>query len=624
MAYKRTPIKNHLQEIQLVSQRSIVALVIMVILIVLLVMRLAYLQLRQHDLYTTLSQKNSLDLIPIEPTRGLIYDRNGVLLAENIPVFSLDVIPFKATNLNRELVAVGKIINLPETDLVQFQKQLKQHRRFDEIPLKMRLTELEVAKLAENAYRFPGFSVKARLIRHYPFSNSLSHVMGYVGRINIEELEDIDATNYSATNYIGKLGIEKYYEDELHGTVGYEQIESDASGEPVRVLNQIKPIPGKNLYITLDSRLQAELEKAIQPATGQILAMVSQPGYDPNMFVAGISTQDFQELMNSPDRPLYDRALRGLYPPASTIKPFIALEGLESGVATPNFTLFDPGYFQLRNSKHQFHDWKRHGHGTVNISRAITSSCDTYFYDLGSKLGIQRIDHILSEFGFGELSGIDLDDELAGIVASPKWKRQVKGTPWYEGDTIISSIGQGYMQVTPLQLASGVSTIAARGKHYTPYLLLGMQQPGKTFSQQQPVLINQVNVSDSYWDIVITAMQNVVSSPLGTGFRLRSLPYSVAAKTGTAQVYSFTKKHYENEAGEEDQSDLPEKLRDHHLIIAFAPAENPQIAVAVIVENSNESANIARVALDYYLTQILKIAPTPKSKPTQGTAHVLS
>jgi penicillin-binding protein 2 len=630
--YKRTPIKNHLQEIQLVSQRSIAAIIIMVILVGFLIARLAYLQLNENALYTTLSQKNSLDLIPVEPTRGLVYDRNGILLAENLPVFSLDVIPYKAGNLPKALSEIAKIIPLTDTDIVQFQKQLKQHRRFDEIPLKLRLSETEVAKFSENAYRFPGFIVKARLIRHYPFDATFSHVLGYVGRINIDELDDIDATNYSATNYIGKLGIEKFYEDELHGRVGYQQAENDASGEPIRVLNQINPIPGKNLYLTLDSRLQIAVEKsleghrgavvAIQPSTGQILALVSQPGYDPNLFVAGISTQDFQKLQDSPDRPLYNRALRGLYPLASTIKPFFALEGLDSEVINPNTSLFDPGWYQLKNSEHIFHDWRRHGHGTVNLNKALINSCDTYFYDLAYRLGIARMDHILTEFGFGELTGIDLEEELPGIVASPAWKKRVKGVNWYEGDTIISGIGQGYMQATPLQLANAMAIIANQGQRYTPYLLMGTQEPGKKFEPQPPTPHSLLKLSSpSFWTIVGNALQGVVSSPEGTGRKLAHAPYTVAAKTGTAQVYSFSKKHYETEEGEVNQDNLPEKLRDHHWLIAYAPADHPQIALAVLVENSNEATAIAREILDYYLLQLLKYSPTiPPAATTTSQA----
>ncbi|MDR3491939.1 MAG: penicillin-binding protein 2 [Gammaproteobacteria bacterium] len=617
--YNRTPIKNHIQEIQLINQRCIAVLLVMIILVLFLILRLGYLQLSKHLLYNTLSQQNSLDLIPIEPTRGLIYDRNGVLLAENIPVFSLDIIPYKVENLPTALAEIGKIIPLNDTDIVQLQKQLKQHRRFDEIPLKLKLSEEEVAKFAENLYRFPGFVIKARLIRHYPFDASLSHVLGYVGRINIDELDDIDTTNYSATNYIGKLGIEKYYEDDLHGKVGYEQVENDASGEPVRVLNQIAPQGGKNLYLTLDSKLQFAAEKAlegmrgavvaIQPKTGEVLALVSQPSYDPNAFVSGISTQNFQTLQDSPDRPLYNRALRGLYPLASTIKPFIALEGLNSGITNPSFTLFDPGWYQLKNSEHLFHDWRHHGHGNVNLNRAITCSCDTYFYDLASKLGIQRIDNVLTEFGFGELSGIDLDEELPGIIASPVWKKKEKHLPWYPGDTVLSGIGQGYMQATPLQLAVGIATLANRGQHFIPHLILKQQQQNKTYLQQQATLNNSIELTDkNYWNVIITAMQNVITSSEGTGYHhFGHTLYTVAAKTGTAQVY--TKKRNEADEDINDQFKLPEKLRDHSLFIAFAPVEDPKIAIAVVVENSKLASGVARKIMDYYLLQELKVVP---------------
>lgn len=614
---KRIPLKNHLHEIQLVSRRAITLLVCMCILVVLLIARLGYLQLAQNDLYSTLSKKNSLDLVPIEPTRGLIYDRNGVLLAENIPVFSLDVIPYKVDNIPQVLSQIAKIVSINDTEIAQFQKQLKQHRRFDEIPLKLRLTEDDVARFSENQYRFPGVIIKARLMRHYPFVKSLSHVLGYVGRINAHELNDIDVTNYSASNYIGKLGIEKYYEDELHGTVGYEKVENDARGEPVRTLNRIKPIPGQNLYLTLDSKLQIATEEAlgdcrgaviaIQPSTGQVLAMVSQPGYDPNVFVTGISTQDFKTLQQSPNRPLYNRAVRGLYPLASTIKPFMALQGLNTGVTDTSYSIFDPGWFQLKNSDHVFHDWRHHGHGTVNLMRAITTSCDTYFYDLANKLGIQRIDDILKQFGFGQLTGVDLEDELPGLIASPNWKRRVKGLPWYLGDTINSGIGQGFMQATPLQLASAVATIANRGKHFTPYLLFATQEPGKSLNKESSVLRNVITLSNkNYWGIVITAMQNVVIGAEGTGFRFgKNFNYTLAAKTGTAQVYS--KKHTPNEADLENQDYLPEHLRDHSLLIAFAPVDNPQIAIAVIVENSHIAISVARKVLDFYLDHPLAL-----------------
>jgi len=608
---KRIPIKNHLQEIRLVTQRSITILIVMLILLLILIFRLAYLQLAKNDVYTTLSQKNWLDLVPLEPPRGLIYDRNGVLLVENTPSFSLDIIPYQVDNIPKLLADLAKMIALSDTDIAQFQKQLKQHRRFDEIPLKFHLSEAEVAIIYENQFRFPGAVIKARPLRHYLFGPSMSHVLGYVGRINIDELKTIDLTNYSASNYIGKLGIEKYYEEELHGTVGYQQAENDASGEAVRILKQIKPIPGKNLYLTLDSRLQTVAEQAlaghrgaivaIQPSTGQILALVSEPGFDPDLFVAGISTKDFQSLQQATDRPLFNRAIRGLYPLASTIKPFIALEGLDTNTTDPNASIVDPGWFQLPNSEHVFHDWRHHGHGVVNLYKAIIGSCDTYFYNLAMKLGIQRIDLILDQFGFGKITGIDLEDELSGIIASPEWKRRVKKATWYPGDTVISGIGQGYMQTTPLQLASAVAAIANRGVRFEPYLLLAAQEPGNMSETQAPTPLPPVILhNNNTWDTVIHAMQGVMSDSGGTGFaHFGPKPnYTVAGKTGTAQVFS-------KKAADEDEPDnqmkLPEQLRDHSLLIVFAPVDKPQIALAIIVENSKAAVGAARKILDYYL-----------------------
>lgn len=605
---KRIPIKNHHLEIKLVTQRTTVALIFIILMVIVLLFRLANLQINKRELYTTLATNNWLDLVPIEPTRGLIYDRNGVLLAENIPIFSLDIIPNEVSDLPKTLKELSKFITLSENDIHQFHKLLKQHRRFDEIPLKLKLTEAEVARMAENQHRFSGLVIKARLMRHYPFGESFSHVLGYVGRINTQELTEIDAVNYSASYYIGKLGIEKFYEDDLHGEVGYEQVEKDASGKPIRTLKEIKGTPGKNIYLTIDSRLQFIAEKALEnhrgaivaldANSGQVLAMVSKPGYDPNIFVQGISRQDYRLLQTSEDRPLFNRALRGLYPMASTIKPFYALQGLNLGIVTPDMTIYDPGWFELPNGAHTYHDWQHQGHGTVNISRAIIGSCDTFFYQLALKMGIHNMSHILSQFGFGELSGIDLDDELPGTVATPEWKRKMRGVHWYMGDTIISGIGQGYMQTTPLQLASAVSTLANRGKRFVPYLQLGEQLPGKPYIKQEPIPLEPVTLqNNTAWDIVIHAMQDVVASPQGTAFRFgQRHAYSVAGKTGTAQVVA--KRGDPNKA--DNQAAIPERLRDHHLFIAFAPVEKPRIALAIITENSSVAIEAARSILDTY------------------------
>lgn len=603
---KRIPVKNHHQEIQLTASRSLLAMLVIAIMVFLLIARLAWLQLHKNEMYNTLATHNWLDLVPKEPTRGLIYDRNGVLLAENTPVFTLDVVPYEAKNIKETLKELGKVISLSEEELSQFQKQLKQHRRFEEISLKLKLTEEDLARFAENQHRFPGVKINARLIRYYPYGESFSHVLGYVGRINAQELAKIDVTNYSASHYIGKLGIEKFYEDELHGQVGYQQVENDASGQSIRILKEIKGKPGKNIYLTLDSGLQFIAETAlkglrgavvaIDPANGEVLALVSQPGYDPNQFVAGISQADFAALQNSLDKPLYNRALRGLYPPASTIKPILALQGLETGVINETTTISDPGWFELSNGAHRYHDWKRGGHGTVNLNTAILSSCDIYFYRLAERMGISQMDKMLEAFGYGQLTGIDLDHELAGVLASPQWKEKNRAQHWYMGDTIISGIGQGYMQVTPLQLATISATLANRGVKVKPHLLLGEQTPGGNYLPYETNPPEVITLRDNgNWERIINGMQNVVS-PHGTASRYGKRSYTIAAKTGTAQVIAKR-----NPEEKDNQAALPERFRDHHLFIAFGPVDKPQIAIAVITENSNFAVETARAMFDYYL-----------------------
>lgn len=605
---RRIAIKNHSQETNLISQRLMVTVVMIAILSTLLIARLAYLQIYKRDIYSTLSTQNWLELTPVEPTRGLIYDRNGILLAENVSVFSLDVIPMQVTDLPKTLAALSKIISFSDNDLAQFNRQLKQHRRFDNIPLKLRLTDDEVARFTEVQHRYPGVFIKARLMRHYPYGASFSHVLGYVGRINAQELNTIDSTNYSASHYIGKDGIEKFYEDELHGKVGYEEVESDASARPIRILKQIRGTSGKNLYLTIDSKLQLVAEKAfngfrgavvaIEPSTGQVLAMVSAPSFDPNNFVNGLSQKDFQQFQTSQTRPLFNRALRGLYPLASTIKPYLALQGLNLGIIDPTYTLFDHGWFRLNENSITYRDWKRVGHGLVDLDSAIAFSCDVYFYELSNRMGIKKMDEILQQFGFGSATGIDLDDEVKGNVASPEWKIQAKGTRWYDGDTINSGIGQGAMQATPLQLAVATATLANRGKRFMPYLLLGDEVPGVSKSLQHPIPLEPIKLRDNQlWETVIHAMQSVVMRPRGTAYQRFGNNYTIAAKTGTAQLYSMRS----NRDEVSKQIELPERLRDHHLFIAFAPVANPKIALAIVTENNNSVVEIARTILDYYL-----------------------
>ena len=604
---KRTAIKNHRREIQLIMHRSRVTVILMAVAITLLIFRLIELQLIENARYTTLSRNNWLELVPIEPPRGLIYDRNGILLADNIPVFSLDIIPNQVNDLPATLTQLRQWVNLSENDLSQFQKQLKQRRRFDEIPLKLKLTEQEMARIAENQFRLPGVVIKARMMRYYPYGHLFSHVVGYVGRINSNELQEIDTVNYSANYYIGKSGIEKYYEDELHGKVGYEQVEKEANGKPVRTLKEIQAIPGKNITLTIDAHLQEIAEKALDqtngaiialdPKTGQVLAFVSHPTFDPNLFVQGVKQKEYDALRSSRDRPLFNRVLHGLYPLASTIKPYLALEALRTHLIDNEFKVYDPGWYTLPDSTHIFHDWQRKGHGWVNLHEAISKSCDTYFYQLAHKMGMQHIDTILNQFGFGEVTGIDLEGELAGNVASPEWKLKVKGESWYPGDTVMSGIGQGYMLATPLQMASSISIIANHGKRYIPYLQLGEATPGENIKHESPILIDHAVVADqATWESVIHAMENVATDQ-GTGFRFGKHDYRIAMKTGTAQVIAT--KRDDDEIS--DQTLIPKQFRDHHLLIAFAPTDDPKMALAIVTENSNQTMAIARTLFNYYL-----------------------
>ncbi len=597
-------------------QRLIFVHFFVILLVLVLIGRLLYLQEFQYQKYTTLSDKNQLNIIPIEPTRGVIYDRNGILLAENVPIYSLEIIPDKVHSLTKIIESLTQLLpTITPEDIQAFYKLKRQRHSFDSIPLKLSLTSEEVAMFSVNQYRFAGVSIQAHLIRHYPQGKVMAHVLGYVGRINQEEWKKVDKINYSATNFIGKIGIEKHYENILHGTVGYEQVETNATGRVIRVLHQTPPISGKELYLSIDIRLQKAAEEAlgsnrgaviaIDPKNGEVLAMASMPSYNPNLFVQGINQKKFNALMNNPNQPLYNRAIRGQYPLASTIKPYLALEGLDEGFVTPEYKIFDPGWFQLPNSSHRYRDWRKGGHGWVNVTTAVTSSCDTYFFTLGHLMGIDRIDHFLERFGYGKRTGIDMDEELPGLIPSPAWKKRVKGVPWYPGDTVSASIGQGYMLATPLQLANAVSAMSQKGTRFEPHLLLKSKSPGEKMRQSLPIDLPSVILKDTQaWDVVINAMQQVTSSPHGTAtVAFRNTPYLVAAKTGTAQV--FTVKQTENT----HNMNLPVHLRDHSLFIAFAPVDHPQIAIAVIVENSpnHDAPKVARHVMDTYLLQLSSV-----------------
>lgn len=611
---KYTFIKNPAYEMLLLKRRILAISMIIALLTLILILRLFYLQVIQHKYYTTLSASNALDIVPIEPRRGIIYDRNGVILAKNVPAFLLMANPSKIKHLDRKIAELNKIIPLSKNDLEQFHKQLKQHRRFEQIPLKLKLTEEEVAKFSVNNFRFPGFSVQAKLIRQYPLGKTFAHIIGYVGRINTHDLNNIDIANYAATNFIGKVGIEKYYETLLHGTAGYKKIENDVDGKIIRVISINPPVQGNNIYLTINSKLQQVAMDAltkhngavvvIQPATCEILAMASSPSYDPNLFVTGIAYQDFKKLQNDKNHPLYNRPLRGLYPPGSTIKPFIAIEGLTTNTINPFQRIFDPGWYQIPNTEHIFHDWKKPGHGWVNLSKAIIESCDTYFWTLANKLGIRQIDEILDQFNFGKPTGIDMQEELAGNIPSPEWKLRYTGHSWYKGDTANAVIGQGYIESTPLQLATATSILANHGMHLTPHLLYATQMPDGTITITKPTEKPPVILDNAKnWDTVIQAMGKVIYGP--TGFRYGRAPYTIAAKTGTAQLVSLQYAEFNK------VSEIPKNLRDNSVFIAFAPIDKPKIAVAVVSENSKDAPRITRKIIDYYL---LKMNGKPNEK----------
>lgn len=603
--------RDHITEARLFNWRIIIAVMFVFLLLLLLVLRLGKLQLLDHTHFITKSTDNRVRVEPIPPTRGLIYDRNGILLAQNLPAHSLEITPELIKDLNKTINELGKVIEISEGNIERFKHLRKQQRRFDSIPIRVNLTEEEIATFAVNRHRFPGVEIKAKLLRIYPLGKETAHVLGYVGRINQKELKDMDASNYLGSTHVGKSGIEKYYEKLLHGTVGSRRVEVNALGRTLRVLDSQQPKPGKNLYLSLDIKLQEEAIKAmgeengavvaIDPSDGSILALVSNPSFDPNLFVNGISSKDYNTLQNSPDNPLFNRALRGRYPPGSTTKPLVGLAGLELKRTNKSREVFCRGHFQLPNSKHKYRDWKKSGHGHTNIRKAIVESCDVYFYDLANRLGIDNIHGYLSKFGFGQNPEVDISGAISGLLPSSEWKLRTKGEQWYTGETLIVGIGQGYFLATPLELASSTATLAAKGKHYAPRILQAIQPSEREDPQpvlpakKQPIPITNIN----NWNHIIDAMTKVIDAPRGTAKVIRTDKYKIAGKTGTAQVFSIKQDEIY------DEEKIEKKLRDHALFISFAPANNPKIAVAVIVENggsgSSVAAPIAKRLMDIYL-----------------------
>ena len=605
-------IKDDARESELFLLRVRTALGVLFLCALLLVGRMVQLQLVDYDHFKTLSDDNQISILPIAPTRGLIFDRNGILLAQNTPTYTLEVVPEAVEDMGDLIARLRELMEISERDERRFHSMRRKKRRFESIPLRSRLNVDEVARFSVNRHFFPGVDVRARLTRNYPLGPLGVHVVGYVGRINQRELQRVDVANYRASSYIGKTGVEDAYEDVLHGSVGYEHVETNARGRTLRVLKRIDPKPGKNLYLSIDVSLQATAERAldgaagaivaVETSTGAVLAMASIPGFDPNLFVHGIEPEKYRELLESTDRPLFNRALHGQYPPGSTIKPFVGLAGLEVGGVGGSKTTWCPGWFSLPGFDHRYRDWKRGGHGKVKLKDAIAQSCDIYFYNLALDLGIDRIHEFLGRFGFGQRTGIDLQREARGLNPSRDWKKRARNQPWFPGETVISGIGQGFNLATPLQLASATATLASRGYRVRPRLVSRQGDPLEgAISEVEPYVEDQIQLKDaSRWEMVIDAMVEVVHGRAGTARKIGvGAPYKIAGKTGTAQVFGVGQDESYKEL------DVIKKLRDHALFIAFAPAQRPQIALSVVVENggsgSRSAAPVARRVLDYFL-----------------------
>jgi penicillin-binding protein 2 len=633
-------LKNYQNEQHNFKLRLSVLGLLVLIAFSLLAIRFYYLQINRYDYYQTLAENNRISIVPITPNRGLISDRNGVILAHNFFVYTLEITPSKVDNLDATIADIAQLVEVSALDLKRFKKLKTESRTFESIPLRTHLNEIEAAKFAVNRYRFPGVDLKSRLFRRYPLGKLGAHMVGYIGRINDKDLiklaESDTLSNYKGTDHIGKSGVEQSYEAQLHGTTGFQQVEIDADGKAVRILSSKTPTSGSNLILSADSKLQEIAETAfgerrgalvaIKPSTGEVLAFVSMPTFDSNLFVDGIDLENWRLLNDSLDKPLINRPLRGVYPPGSTFKPFSALAGLENGKRKPPFSINDAGYFTLPNSKHRYRDWKPGGHGNVDMRRAITISCDTFFYGLAMELGIERLTNFVRHFGFGQKSGIDISGEISGLLPTPEWKMRRYKQPWYMGETVIAGIGQGYTLVTPMQLAQATAILANKGVAMRPHLVSAITDAKTGVAKAtQAVISDKITLDENNLEIVRLGMIDV-TLPGGTAASVgANAGYSIAAKTGTAQVVGIKQNEKYN------ASLIDERHRDHALFIAYAPAEEPKIALAVIVENGGHGGSaagpIARKVMDYYLLGKLPVVEpsidsTNVNKPTENIVPV--
>ena len=591
---------------RLFINRAVAATLIVIATLSIIVMRMVYLQVENHAHFQTLSIDNRIKLLPLPPTRGLIYDRNGVLLAENIPSAELLITPEKTNDVDALIEKLKPVIRISDEDIQRFQKLRKRKRRFEKIPIRSGLSEHEMARFAVKRFLFPGAELGISQQRHYPLGNLTAHVVGYIGRINEREAETIDDAEYAGSTHIGKTGLELFYEEALHGNVGVRKVEINAAGQVIRILETQPPTPGRDLQLYFDARLQEVAMEAlgehqgavvaIDVRTGGILALASKPSFDANLFVNGISFKDYGELRDDPRRPLFNRVINGNYPPGSTVKPFIGLAGLELGVIGADQSISCHGKYNIKGTKRVFRDWKKSGHGKVDLDTAITQSCDVYFYDLAYSMGIDRFNEYLSQFRFGQRTGVDMPAETRAVLPSKAWKMGRFNQIWLPGDTVNAGIGQGYFQASPLQLAYATAVLASGGKLTPPRLAARV---GRSSTLPMEENIGQIPKShEKHWDHVLEGMAHVVEGTRGTAKRIRNDHYRIAGKTGTAQVITI------KQTEEYDASKLSREKHDHALFVAYAPIEDPQIAISVIVENGGHggatAAPVARKVMDHY------------------------
>ncbi|MDB5985253.1 MAG: Penicillin-binding protein 2 [Nevskia sp.] len=621
--------KNLHEEKQAFTTRVWIAAIGCLVMLSILVMRMTDLQVLEHDYYSTRADDNRMRLVPVPPVRGLVYDRNGALLAQNVPAFVLEITPEQLPGkLDDTLARLGQLVRLTDVDIARFRERMRKTPHYRAVALRSNLSAEEVARYEINRYDFQGVDVTAGLLREYPLGTVASHVVGYVSGITDTDLQTIDEASYQGLNQIGKTGIERSHEDQLRGQPGNKIIEANAGGRPLRELDYQQGHAGQNLYLTIDSKLQTTAEAAlgeldgaaiaIDPRNGEVLALVSKPGFDPGPFVEGIDGDSYRALLEDPDRPLYNRALLGTYPPGSTIKPFMAAAGLIAGTLNPATKIFDPGYFQLPGVERKYRCYWRQGHGWVDLNLAMTKSCDVYFYQAALNMGIDRIDDVLGAFGFGHLSEIDIPHEKSGLLPTRDWKRRVYRQAWFPGETLNTGIGQGYLTVTPLQLAQAAARMAMRGAGFKPHMLHAIEDPAThNITAIAPEALPRVEAKDrGVFDRVIEAME-LVMQPGGTAYAVfKDAPYRAAGKTGTAQVAGL--KQDETYAPKLDAT--PKLLRDHALFIAFAPVDDPRIAVAVIAEHAGHggtsAAPVARAMIDEYLLgKVLYNAPNTPLAP---------